>query len=178
MIYAIIYSLFLGFGLTIGSDMYYIIDPNVRKDHVAEARQNATTVTVHGRFIADNSTTIPGFNGIFTFSNDTTKIDANYEVGCLRDPAWPWYQQNFPFWTLFLLVPAFSLSSASWNLQPLRSTQLPAMVLISCAAFAANTAANRYILHRSDVVSAIGAFVVGYVTPNTFEADVELTRIR
>jgi uncharacterized membrane protein YjjB (DUF3815 family) len=165
MIYAIIYSLFLGFGLTIGSDLYYIMDPGARRDRIAESRQNATTVYLHGTFLADNSTTIPGFNGTFTFSNDTTKVDADYEVGCARDPSWPWYQQNFPIWSLFILVPAFSLFSSSWNLQPLKSKQLPAMVIISCAAFAANTAANRYILHRSDVVSAIGAFVVGCVVP-------------
>jgi uncharacterized membrane protein YjjB (DUF3815 family) len=55
------------------------------------------------------------------------------------------------------------LFSSSWNLQPLKSKQLIAMIFISCAAFAANQAANYYILNRSDVVSAIGAFVVGYV---------------
>lgn len=161
MIYAIIYSLFLGFGLTIGSDLYYIVDPRARQLRKDEASSNYTTIYVHGSFVADNSTDIPGFNGSFSFSNATAKIDANYEVGCLRDPSWPWYQQNFPFWTLFLLVPAYSLFSSSWNLQPLKSTQLPAMIIISCAAFAANTAANRFILNRSDVVSAIGAFVVG-----------------
>ncbi|CAE6391455.1 unnamed protein product [Rhizoctonia solani] len=47
------------------------------------------------------------------------------------------------------------------SMQPLKSMQLPVMVFISCAAFAANKAANRYIFNRSDVVSAIGAFVVG-----------------
>lgn len=161
MIYAIIYSLFLGFGLTIGSDLYYIVDPRARQRRIDETNSNVTTIYIHGSFVADNSTVIPGFNGSFSFSNDTNTIDANYEVGCSRDPSWPWYQQNFPFWTLFLLVPAYSLFSGSWNLQPLKSTQLPAMIFISCAAFAANTAANKYILNRSDVVSAIGAFVVG-----------------
>jgi Putative threonine/serine exporter len=162
MIYAIIYSLFLGFGLTIGSDLYLIVDSRARSSRVAQVAQNISVVSVHGTFIADNSTTIPEFSGSFTFSNGT-KIDADTKLGCYHDPSWPWYQQNFPFWTWFLLVPTFSLFSSSWNLQPLKSKQLIAMIFISCAAFAANQAANYYILNRSDVVSAIGAFVVGYV---------------
>lgn len=160
MIYAIIYSLFLGFGLTIGSDLYYIIDRRAQTQRFEEATANRTTVTLHGAFTPDNST-VPSFDGVFTFSNDTDKIDANTVLGCYRDPTWPWFQQDFPFWSLFLLVPTFSLFSSLWNLQPLKSKQLPVMILISCAAFAANQAANKYILNRSDVVSAIGAFVVG-----------------
>jgi uncharacterized membrane protein YjjB (DUF3815 family) len=160
MIYAIIYSLFLGFGLTIGSDLYYIMDRHAQRTRVQEASRNISTVTIHGTFTSDNSTVIPSFNGSFTFSNGTNTVD-NTVLGCYRDSSWPWYQQDFPFWSWFLLVPAFSLFSSSWNLQPLRSKQLPAMIFISCCAFAANTAANRYILNRSDVVSAIGAFVVG-----------------
>ncbi|KAG8760274.1 hypothetical protein FRC14_003572 [Serendipita sp. 396] len=161
MIYAIIYSLFLGFGLTIGSDLYYIVDPRAKRERLQEAIRAATTTSVSGRFISDNSTLFSSFEGSFTFSNKTEMFEMNSQAGCFRNPAWPWYQQDFPYWTLFLLVPAFSLFSSSWNLQPLKSKQLPVMVIISCAAFAANTAANRYIINRSDVVSAIGAFVVG-----------------
>ncbi|PVF96461.1 DUF1212-domain-containing protein [Serendipita vermifera] len=160
MIYAIIYSLFLGFGLTIGSDLYYIMDRQAQRNRVQEATRNISTVTIHGTFTSENSTVIPSFNGSFTFSNGNNTVD-NTVLGCYRDASWPWYQQDFPLWSWFLLVPAFSLFSSSWNLQPLKSKQLPAMIVISCCAFAANTAANRYILNRSDVVSAIGAFVVG-----------------
>ncbi|KAG8834067.1 hypothetical protein FRC17_009630 [Serendipita sp. 399] len=162
MIYAIIYSLFLGFGLTIGSDLYYILDPRAKRERLHEAMRATPTTTLHGRFISENSTAFPSFEGSFTFANSTERYDSGGStVQCFRDPAWPWYQQDFPFWTLFLLVPAFSLFSSSWNLQPLKSKQLPVMIIISCAAYAANTAANRYIYNRSDVVSAIGAFVVG-----------------
>ncbi|EJD53485.1 hypothetical protein AURDEDRAFT_53220 [Auricularia subglabra TFB-10046 SS5] len=110
MVYAIIYSLFIGFGLTIGSDLYLLLDSNAR---------------------------------------------------CYRNPDWPWYLQEFPWWTLFILVPVFSFVSSLGSMQPLKSKELPIMVFISCASFAANTAANYYIFDRSDVVSAIGAFVVG-----------------
>ncbi|CAE6504419.1 unnamed protein product [Rhizoctonia solani] len=51
--------------------------------------------------------------------------------------------------------------SSMWKLQPFLSKQLPIMVFISCCSYAANKAANRYIFNRSDVVSAIGAFVTG-----------------
>ncbi|KZW03811.1 DUF1212-domain-containing protein [Exidia glandulosa HHB12029] len=111
MVYAIIYSLFLGFGLTIGSDLYLLL-PDLAE-------------------------------------------------GCYRNPDWPWYLQEFPWWTLFILVPVFSFISSLSSMQPLKRKDLPIMVVISCASFAANTAANYYIFERSDVVSAIGAFVVG-----------------
>lgn len=160
MIYAIIYSLFLGFGLTIGSDLYLIVDSRARSSQREQVAQTVSLVSVHGTFISDNITILPEFSGSFSFTNGTT-IDANTKLGCNRDPSRPWYDQGFPFWTWFLLVPAFSLFSSSWNLQPLRSKHLAAMIIISCASFAANQAANYYILNRSDVVSAIGAFVVG-----------------
>jgi uncharacterized membrane protein YjjB (DUF3815 family) len=38
--------------------------------------------------------------------------------------------------------------------------------LIACLGYVANMAANHYIFDRSDVVSAIGAFVIGYVPPS------------
>jgi hypothetical protein len=161
MVYAIIYSLFLGFGLTIGSDLYYIIDPHARNMRQRQVLEEQPFVSIHGTFTSENATGIPPFDGVFTFTNGTNSVDAHTVLGCYRDPSWPWYKQDFPFWSMFILVPAFSLFSSSWNLQPLRSKQLPVMVIISCCAFAANKAANAYIFDRSDIVSAIGAFVVG-----------------
>lgn len=35
------------------------------------------------------------------------------------------------------------------------------MVLFSCASYAANTASNRYLPDRGDIVSAVGAVVIG-----------------
>ena len=160
MIYAIIHALFLGFGLTIGSDLYLLFDTGARERLYSVTASLEHLVVLHGSFLSDNST-IPDFEGTFTFSNETIAFQHNTDLGCHRRPDWPWYQQQFPMWTLFILVPAFSLFSSSWSLQPLRSRQLPVMVFISCAAFAANTAANRYIFNRSDIVSAIGAFVIG-----------------
>ncbi|KIY49341.1 DUF1212-domain-containing protein [Fistulina hepatica ATCC 64428] len=111
MVYALIYTLFLGFGLQIGSDFYL-------------------------------------------FQQDI--VD-----GCYRPKSFPWFLQPFPYWCAFFIVPVFSLLSSLANLQPLRSKQLPIMVVISCCSYASNKVANHYIFNRSDIVSAIGAFTVG-----------------
>ncbi|KAF8709577.1 hypothetical protein RHS03_03203, partial [Rhizoctonia solani] len=163
MVYAIVYSLFLGFSLTIGSDLYFLADKSARHRREEATAIMASQVTIHGQFKSDNMTVFP-FNGTFIFKNITADIpsSSHYQAkGCYRDPNWPWYLHEFPAWTLFILVPLFSLFGSFASMQPLRSMQLPVMVFISCAAFAANKAANRYIFNRSDVVSAIGAFVVG-----------------
>ena len=59
------------------------------------------------------------------------------------------------------LVPIYSACSSVGNLQSLRSIQLPVMVCFSCLAYAANRVANVYISDRGDIVSAVGAFVIG-----------------
>ncbi|CEL59355.1 Pheromone-regulated membrane protein 10 OS=Candida glabrata (strain ATCC 2001 / CBS 138 / JCM 3761 / NBRC 0622 / NRRL Y-65) GN=CAGL0G04433g PE=3 SV=1 [Rhizoctonia solani AG-1 IB] len=163
MVYAIVYSLFLGFSLTIGSDLYFLVDKSARYRREEATAIMASQVTIHGQFKSDDISIFP-FNGTFIFRNATADIPSNshYQAkGCYRDPNWPWYLQEFPGWTLLILVPLFSLFGSFASMQPLKSMQLPVMVFISCAAFAANKAANRYIFNRSDVVSAIGAFVVG-----------------
>ena len=65
---------------------------------------------------------------------------------------------------LYLLgfVPLYSALTALWSFQPLRSVELPVMVFISTAGYFANSLANKFIFDRSDVVSAIGAFVIGW----------------
>jgi len=66
-----------------------------------------------------------------------------------------------PWWTLFLLVPIYSICSSLSNLQYWRSLQLPIMVFFSCCAYAANHAASLVLPGRTDIVSAAGAFVIG-----------------
>ncbi|KAG9081088.1 hypothetical protein FRC06_005835 [Ceratobasidium sp. 370] len=163
MVYAIVYSLFLGFSLTIGSDLYFLVDSSARHRREQATQALDSQTIIHGTFKSDNTSIFP-FNGTFVFRNVTADLpsSSHYQAkGCYRDNNWPWYLHAFPEWTLFFLVPLFSLFGSFASMQPLRSIQLPVMVFISCAAFAANKAANRYIFDRSDVVSAIGAFVVG-----------------
>ena len=105
-----------------------------------------TLIELHGIFSPDNDT-VP-FSGTFSFSNETSVGSSQILEGCYREPSWPWWLQEFPWWTLFILVPTFSFVSSLGNMQPLKTKELPIMVIISCASFAANTAANYYIFER------------------------------
>ena len=163
MVYALIYTLFLGFGLQIGSDLYLLFDVNTRHQLDSLNAAIARTVVYTGSFVIDNGTLtrpeLPSF-GSFTFTNGSTPSTHMHE-GCYRPPDYPWYLQPFPFWSQFITVPLFSTLSSLSNLQPWRELDLVVMVVISCVSFAANKAANHFIFNRSDVVSAIGAFAVG-----------------
>lgn len=164
MVYALIYTLFLGFGLQIGSDFYLLLDQPYRhqlqslKDHLA------SSISLVGVWTADNGTSsdsqVP-MTGTFTFSHTTTPVELDIIVGCYRPERFPWYLQPFPLWASFIIVPIFSIISSLNNLQPIKTKELPVMVIISCCSYAANKVANHYIFNRSDVVSAIGAFTVG-----------------
>ena len=124
-----------GFGLTIGSDLYLLVDHHARDRLLATVHPDI--ITIQGRFMGTNSTQIPNFAGSFVFTNATAAaLPTNIIAGCYRDPSWPWYLRPFPFWTLFIMVPAFSILSSMANGQPLKSRQLPVMVIISCASFA------------------------------------------
>ena len=152
-----------GFGLQIGNDLYLLFDPTTRKHLDALAVRLSSTVTLTGTWLADNSTdnsTAP-LNGTWTFTQTVLPSEQDIYNGCYRPNTFPWYLQPFPTWTAFLIVPLFSTLSSLANLQPLKSKQLPVMVVISCCSYASNKIANHYIFNRSDVVSAIGAFTVG-----------------
>ena len=167
MVYALIYTLFLGFGLQIGSDFYLLVDHGARRHlETLAARMNAV-VSVSGVFVSDNSssyTAVTGgkpVSGTFTFSSSVPFAEEHINNGCYRPPSFPWYLQPFPWWTQFIIVPIFSTLSSLANQQPLFTIELVVMVVISCVAYAANKVADHYIFNRSDVVSAIGAFAVG-----------------
>ncbi|KAF9226595.1 DUF1212-domain-containing protein [Gyrodon lividus] len=162
MVYALIYTLFLGFGLQIGSDLYLLFDPTARHHLSTLAAKLSTTTTLIGTFAPDNATDgTPPAMGTFTFTNATNVYMKDIVGGCYRPTSFPWFLQPFPWWTEFLIVPIFSILSSLANLQPWKSKQLPVMVIISCASYASNKIANHYIFNRSDIVSAIGAFTVG-----------------
>ncbi|KZV64095.1 DUF1212-domain-containing protein [Peniophora sp. CONT] len=162
MVYALIYTLFLGFGLQIGSDIFLLFDPHAR-EFLKSVSSSGASIVYSGQFVADNGTLsalIP-LNGTFTFQNDAAPGVKDLIEGCYRPSYFPWFKQPFPFWTQFIIVPLFSIGTSLGNLQPWKSRDLVVMVLISCASYTANKAANHYIFGRSDVVSAIGAFVCG-----------------
>jgi len=103
---------------------------------------------------------LPSF-GSFTFTNGSAPLLTHMHEGCFRPPGNPWYLHPFPFWSQFITVPLFSTLISLSNLQPWREPDLGVMVIISCVSFVANKAADHFIFNRSDVVSAIGAFVIG-----------------
>ncbi|GAA5887013.1 hypothetical protein JCM6882_009415 [Rhodosporidiobolus microsporus] len=162
MVYAIIYTLFLGFSIAVGSDVFYLFDPKAR----ASAYQAKATTTVLGTFTGGNSTL--EWQGAFTFTNQTNSIvdatQASLQKGsvmCYRDPQWEWWRQGISIYWLILLVPLYSTLSSLANMQPLRSRELPVMVFIAVVGYIANRAATTFIFDRSDVVSFIGATVIG-----------------
>ncbi|TFK29373.1 DUF1212-domain-containing protein [Coprinopsis marcescibilis] len=163
MVYALIYTLFLGFGLQIGNDFFLLIDSPYK--HQLDSLQSNLdqAVSFTGTWTADNGTNhdqMP-LTGTWTFAHNVVPKQLDIIEGCYRPAHFPWYLQPFPLWTSFIIVPLFSIISSLGNLQPLKSRQLPVMVVISCFSYAANKVANHYIFNRSDVVSAIGAFTVG-----------------
>ena len=88
-------------------------------------------------------------------------MSPSYLIGCYRDPAWPWWRQPFPWWTLLFLVPLYATCSSMANLQRVRSIQLPVMVLFACAAYATTKAVTLYVSDHLSVIAAFGAVVIG-----------------
>ncbi|KAJ7068409.1 DUF1212-domain-containing protein [Mycena amicta] len=165
MVYALIYTLFLGFGLQIGSDFYLLLDRTARQRLYDLSTTLNAVSTLSGTWSADNysqdqNVTLPE-TGTWTFVQVIPPHMMDIVGGCYRPKSFPWYLQPFPTWCSFIIVPLFSLLSSLANLQPWRSKQLPVMVVISCCSYTTNKIANHYIFNRSDIVSAIGAFTTG-----------------
>ncbi|KAJ7904657.1 DUF1212-domain-containing protein [Mycena olivaceomarginata] len=143
MVYALIYTLFLGFGLQIGSDFYLLLDTTARQKLYDLATTLNSVAELSGTWTADNSSDVSSgipSNGTWTFTLSKAAI---------APPHFRWFLQPFPAWCAFFIVPVFSILSCLF------------MVVISCCAYTTNKIANYYIFNRSDVVSAIGAFTIG-----------------
>ena len=157
-----------------GSDFYFLLDGSARRRRQLAAASLTNIVQMNGTLAPDQEY-LGTFNsllqqyggdldGSWNFVNQTQKVSHLYKyqiVGCYREPGWPWYRRPFPYWSLFILVPMYSLCSSSWNLQPLKSKQTIVMVTISCLSYAARKTLQHLIGARNEVVSAAGAFVVG-----------------
>ena len=152
----------LGFALPMGSDFYLIFDRPAR----AALRHDriSSVIDLVGIFVADKNNTfgtgIPAA-GQFSFTKAATLQPDHVIQGCYRPPENPWYLRPFPYWIQFFVVPLFSIISSMSNMQPLRSVNMIAMVVISCISYTANKLATRYIFENSEVVSVVGAFATG-----------------
>ncbi|KAF8745084.1 hypothetical protein AX14_010556 [Amanita brunnescens Koide BX004] len=161
IVYAIIYTLFLGFGLTIGSDFYFLVDRHARQSYY-HSNVNPDFSYTHGHFrLSNGSGPVTSISGVLGQTGVFYKADKTLVKGCYRDPSWGWLKQPLPTWTIFVLVPLYSLCSSLANLQKWRSLQLPVMVFFSCVAYAANHATSIVLPGRTDIVSAAGAFAIG-----------------
>lgn len=174
LVWAVSYTLFLGFSLTVGSDLWFILDSGARHRR-QQAADSLTTISYLNGTLFPDADSADSYNslrqtfgvdldGSWTFVNKTSNVSKLYHyqiVGCYRDPSWEWWRQALPIWSLFILVPLYSLFNSFWNLQPWKSKQLPVMVSISCFSYAARKALQHFIGPRNEVVSAMGAFVIG-----------------
>ncbi|KAF8315443.1 hypothetical protein DL93DRAFT_2057370, partial [Clavulina sp. PMI_390] len=172
MIYALVYACFLGFCLDLGSQFYLVADESERILQT-EAMAYLHPDTITGTFTRLGNLTIPWTTGTFTFSNTTgVQIDPKFNHfvtdTCLRMPGSSWYLREWPVWTVFFLVPIYTVVTAFRHGQPFPSVkawtwqakQLVAMVVISGISYAANRWTNRYFA-KSDSVTAVGAFACG-----------------
>lgn len=166
-----------GFGITIGSDLFYVLDRPARQASNAAAAVANSYITLTGTFspftllqsadVLINSTTpLVPFNGTFIFSDGTTdSITSNLQQGsiiCVRDPTWAWWRKGMPQIYLIALVPLFSLLLSLWNMQPIRSRQLPVMVVIICIGFLTNTCMSRLVPCIISGWKADGGVIVRY----------------
>ncbi|SCZ87816.1 BZ3500_MvSof-1268-A1-R1_Chr2-3g05284 [Microbotryum saponariae] len=120
LVYSILYSLFLGFGLSMGSEVY----------------QRITKLSIAGA--------------------------TDYQCTALRRNA-PWWRATIsPYW-FFFTIPCFLLLLALRNGQPLFRKESFIMVLFGSTGFVANYFSGKAFTGRSDVVSAIGSFAVGFL---------------
>ncbi|KAJ8083802.1 pheromone-regulated protein prm10 [Marasmius tenuissimus] len=70
IVYAIIYTLFLGFGLTIGSDFYLVVDRRARKAYYTTNNALTNLTYVHGHFeFSNGSSTSIHPSGVIGYSN-------------------------------------------------------------------------------------------------------------
>ena len=90
MVYALIYTLFLGFGLQFGSDLFLLFDPSARHELDVLAARAAAAITITGTYVADPDTFVPqklARSGAFTFtpSCDLTVVYQRMDVvSCLQ----------------------------------------------------------------------------------------------
>jgi hypothetical protein len=156
MVYALFYTLCLGFSIQMGSDFYLIFDGTARRDLAEKLASMETNIDLSGTFnVSGGDVTGTGLNthGSFTYIHNTPWVQTHMVEGCFRPPTHPWFLRTFPAYTQYPIIPLFSILSSFANMQPWRSRELVVMVVISCISYTANKVANHYIFNRSDIVS-------------------------
>lgn len=137
--YAIIYSLFLGFGLAIGAEVY----TKIRGISQVVGAEDYTCSASHDPSLWWRAT------------------PSAYWGACIpRACCTTW--SSYPV-LAFLTVPMYSLFLALRNHAPIWRRELPILLLISCAGWVANHFTGLAFPGQSDISSAVGAFAVGII---------------
>lgn len=156
-----------GFGLSVGSEVYLMIDKDAREQATSEAQEAMATFL--GRFISNNTLVddpTQRWTGYLSIP-DATAVNqasaANHRGGvyCARSPTDPWYMKPVSPWFALLFVPTFAVIMCINNQARIRSRQFPVMIFIGITGWGANKVGSLFIFNKSDVVSFLGATIVG-----------------
>ncbi|KAL5487451.1 PRM10_3 [Sanghuangporus weigelae] len=157
-------SLYLGFGLTLGSDIWLHFDKSERARVSSLADRFES---FNGTFNSTNTTTPSwlsptNLTGIWSFQETSVQETRETLAGCYRDPSWGWWFQPLPWYSLFALLPVLNLVLSMRRAQPLWTVEMPVMILISCASTAVTKVANRHMAlsGHPDYTALLGSFVV------------------
>ncbi|POW20757.1 hypothetical protein PSHT_03173 [Puccinia striiformis] len=74
-----------------------------------------------------------------------------------------WYRTTIPLWSTFIVVPAYALFLAMRQHARLYSKEIWVMVILASGGFTANHFASLAFPNRSDISSALGSFIVGFL---------------
>ncbi|TIB70955.1 DUF1212-domain-containing protein [Wallemia mellicola] len=161
VVYALCYSMFLGFAISIGSDFISVLGPEADGDQ----NDQLDTVTLSGTFLPNSSLgdiSNPMHEGSFTFTNTSAPAHKG-NVVCIRHPDNPFYLKAMPKIYLLICAPAFATLLSMYNRADWRSKEMWIGVLISCSGYASNVATTMFTPDRSDIISSVSSFTVGFL---------------
>jgi hypothetical protein len=153
IVWALIYSTFVGFGIIVGSDIYFVLNPQQHAEQKDKSVQDP--ISLGGSFLSNVTyhDVIQAWDGVITYL-DSKNVDASLaankrgSVYCYREPDYPWWQQKVPIYWAALFVPVYAVNSCVSNLATIRSRQFPVMIFIGCVGWVINKVGNMYIFNR------------------------------
>lgn len=143
-----------------------MIDTDARRQINAEAQEAMTTYIGNFQSNTTDNSQFQNWLGYLSIPDEASANKANAAnhqggVYCARNPEDPWYMQPVSPYFAFLFVPTFAVIMCIGNSARINSRQFPVMVGIGLAGWGANKIGSMYIFNKSDVVSFLGATVVG-----------------
>lgn len=167
IVHSLLTSLMLGFGLTAGSDTFLNYAKSVTRG-TAEVSDGTEHFLGALQWTNDSvPTTFPawGIEGRFSFTQQSDVTTEKLIQNCYRIPGGPWYSQPLPWWSLFFLLPVINLVASLRRGVKLRSKEMPATIIISCASQAVTkvVAARVGLTGHPDYTALLGSFVVSFL---------------